>query len=164
MTEEKSHPAYCPSDNPNFGCLVNEVARLLRKFFDRRARALGVTRSQWSVLFQLGRQEGQTQSELADNLDMEQPSLVRILDALEEARLVQRRPDAHDRRIKRVFLAEESHTILEPLGKVAEKTVADVLSPLDAAEQAQLTALLSKVKLNLLELRSQQAEEMETTV
>ena len=44
----------------NFGFLVNDVARLLRTTFDRRVRALDLTRSQWWVLNHLFRQDGVT--------------------------------------------------------------------------------------------------------
>jgi MarR family transcriptional regulator, transcriptional regulator for hemolysin len=46
----------------NFGFLVHDVARLLRTTFDRRVRALGLTRSQWWVLNHLFRNDGVTQS------------------------------------------------------------------------------------------------------
>ena len=49
----------------SFGFLLHDVARLLRKKFDQRARALGLSRSQWQVLVHLSRHEGINQSGLA---------------------------------------------------------------------------------------------------
>ena len=63
----------------NFGFLVNDVARLLRTTFDRRVRALDLTRSQWWVLNHLFRQDGVTQSDLAEILDIEKATLGRFL-------------------------------------------------------------------------------------
>ena len=53
----------------NFGFILNDVARLMRTAFDRRVKALGLTRSQWWVLNHLFRNDGVTQSELADILE-----------------------------------------------------------------------------------------------
>jgi hypothetical protein len=50
----------------NFGFILHDVARLLRTTFDRRVRELGLTRSQWWVLNHLFRNNGVTQSELAE--------------------------------------------------------------------------------------------------
>ena len=44
--------------DPVFGFLVHDISRLLRKRFDRRARGLGLTKSQWIVLAHLARHEG----------------------------------------------------------------------------------------------------------
>src|SRR5216684_1283328 len=55
----------------SFGFLLHDVARLLRKRFDQRARALGLSRSQWQVLAHLSRHEGINQSGLAEILEIE---------------------------------------------------------------------------------------------
>ena len=67
----------------NFGFLLHDVARLMRTLFDRRGRDLGLTRSQWWVLTMLYAKEGVTQSELADLMELEKPTLGRLLDRLE---------------------------------------------------------------------------------
>ena len=59
----------------NFGFILHDVARLLRTTFDRRVRELGLTRSQWWVLNHLFRNNGVTQSELAEILEVEKPTL-----------------------------------------------------------------------------------------
>jgi hypothetical protein len=61
----------------NFGFILNDVARLLRTTYDRRMKALGLTRSQWWVLTHLYRNDGVTQSELAEILEIEKPTLGR---------------------------------------------------------------------------------------
>ena len=66
----------------NFGFLLTDVARLMRTIYDRRVKSLGLTRSQWWVLNNLFRNQGVTQSELADLLEIEKPTLGRLLDRL----------------------------------------------------------------------------------
>ena len=55
----------------SFGFLLYDAARLLRRDFDRRARSLGLTRAQWSVLAHLKRNEGSKQAAVADTLELE---------------------------------------------------------------------------------------------
>ena len=88
----------------NFGFILHDVARLLRTTYDRRVRELGLTRSQWWVLTHLFRKDGITQSELAETLELEKPSLGRLLDRLEAKAWVRREACPNDRRAKRIFL------------------------------------------------------------
>ena len=71
------------------GFVLNDVARLLRKRFEQRARAaaLGLTRAQAAVLAYLARQEGINQAALAQILDLEPITLARLLDRLQAASL-----------------------------------------------------------------------------
>ncbi|HEX7921698.1 MAG TPA: MarR family transcriptional regulator, partial [Bradyrhizobium sp.] len=54
-----------------------ESSRLLRNYIDHRAKARGTTRAQWIVLFRLREQEGLSQVDLADVLELQPISLVR---------------------------------------------------------------------------------------
>src|SRR4029077_1449151 len=75
-----------------------ESSRLLRNYIDQRAKTRGTTRAQWIVLFRLRDQEGLSQVDLADVLELQPISLVRLLDRLVEHGLVERRADPRDRR------------------------------------------------------------------
>src|SRR3954447_25460282 len=93
-------------DTPDrhLGFLLHDVARLLRTRFDQRARVLGLSRAQWSVLAHLSRNEGIRQNALADILEVEPITLARLLDRLEESGMVERRVDPNDRRARRLFV------------------------------------------------------------
>ena len=81
-----------------FGFLLHDIARLMRKRFDARARESGLTRAQWQVLAFLRVREGVNQAALAEALDLEPITVGRLIDRMEEAGWVERRPDAGDRR------------------------------------------------------------------
>src|ERR687884_474405 len=98
---------------------IGETAHALRKAFDRRAVGLGVTRAQWKVLFKLSRMPGLRQSELADMLDIEPITLSRIIDRVEEAGLVERVADPHDRRAWRLHVTARAEPLVEKLRHVA---------------------------------------------
>lgn len=136
----------------NFGFLVHDVARLLRKQFDRRVRALGLTRSQWWVLTHLYRQNGATQSELAEVLEVERPTLGRLLDRLESNGWVRRVPDMRDRRVKRIYLTDEVEPAMQEMREQAAELRADTTMGLTEEQQEQFVDTLLAIKANLMGL------------
>ena len=133
----------------NFGFILNDVARLLRTTYDRRMKALGLTRSQWWVLTHLYRNDGVTQSELAEILEIEKPTLGRLLDRLEANGWVRREEHAVDRRAKRVFLTEEVGPAMKSMRVAAAELRRDALEGLSPEQQSQFVDTLIAVKANL---------------
>ncbi len=136
----------------NFGFILNDVARLLRKVYDRRVRALGLTRSQWWVVTHLYRSEGVTQSELADILEVERATLGRLLDRLEAKGWVRREADANDRRAKRVYLTDQIEEPMRTMRSIAAGVRGDALAGLTPEQQDRFVDTLLKIKGNLMGL------------
>ncbi|HEU0097306.1 MAG TPA: MarR family transcriptional regulator [Allosphingosinicella sp.] len=133
----------------NFAFEVAKTAHALRRSFDRRAAALGVTRAQWRVLAWLGREDGMRQVELADGLDVEPITLCRMIDRLAEAGLVERRPDEEDRRAWRIHLTAAAAPVIESLRGLAEEFLDEALDGVSDAEQARVRDVLARVRANL---------------
>ena len=77
------------------------VARRWRKLLDERLKDLGVTQARWFTMVCLQRGGGGlTQRELAHLMTIENPTLVRLLDSLEEQGLIERRHSERDRRAR----------------------------------------------------------------
>jgi len=104
-----------------------ESSRLLRNYIDHRAKERGTTRAQWIVLFRLRQQEGLSQVDLADVLEMQPISLVRLLDRLVERGLLERRPDPKDRRANRLLLTTTGHQLVDDLDGLRDAIATDVL-------------------------------------
>ena len=136
----------------NFGFLLHDVSRLMKTVFDRRGREIGLTRSQWWVLTMLYAKEGVTQSELADFMDLEKPTLGRLLDRMQEKEWIERRPDCHDRRVNRLFLTEKVQEIMRALRKTAADVRKDALGNMAAIEREDFIDTLIKIKNNLSNL------------
>jgi len=133
----------------NFGFILNDVARLMRTQFDRRVKALGLTRSQWWVLNHLFRNDGVTQSELAVILEIEKATLGRLLDRMEQKGWVRREEHAGDRRAKRVFLTKEVEPAIKTMRAAAADLRRDALSGLSAAQTNTFVDALLAIKSNL---------------
>lgn len=134
----------------NFGFILHDVARLLRITYDRRVRELGLTRSQWWVLTHLYRKDGLTQSELAEILELEKPSLGRLIDRLEANGWVRRAADPNDRRAKRIYLTEQVEEPMHIMREIAAGVREDALSGLDAADRDRFVDTLITIKSNLM--------------
>jgi len=116
-----------------------ESSRLLRNYIEHRAKGRGTTRAQWIVLFRLRQQEGLSQVDLADVLELQPISLVRLLDRLVEHGLLERRPDPKDRRANRLFLTRAGRKLVDDLDSLRDAIATDVLR--DIPDQAIETSL-----------------------
>jgi MarR family transcriptional regulator, transcriptional regulator for hemolysin len=134
------------------GYLIGDVSRMLRTVYDRRVEPLGLTRAQWRVLARISRIEGCTQTELAAELEIEKPTLGKLIERLEEKEWVTRRPDENDARTKRVFLTKRSGPVLNEMFSLADDVLDAAIAGLSRQEADQLNAALLQVKSNLSEL------------
>ena len=80
--------------------------RKLRAGFDALVRERGMTLARARVFFALSKRDGINQRELADELELETPTLVRILDAMEGQSFIERRSTQADRRAKQIHITE----------------------------------------------------------
>jgi MarR family transcriptional regulator, transcriptional regulator for hemolysin len=150
-------------NQPTLGFLLHEVARLLRKRFEQRAKGLGLTRSQWQTLAYLNANEGIHQGGLAEILEIEPITLVRILDKLQERKLVERRQHPTDRRIWQLYLRDAARPLIAGMGVIGDATRAEALAGLADDERAHLVRALCRMKTNLVEACAQPVDEREAS-
>ena len=142
----------------NVGFLLHDVSRLLRVRFDRRARALGLTRAQWRVLAHLAPRQGINQTALAEILEVETITLGRHIDRLEDTGWVERRPDPDDRRVWRLFLTVKVRPILDRMEVLALKTQEEAMTEFSEGERGRLMALLLSMKRSMVACEAAHAE------
>lgn len=98
----------------SIGFIVNSTARTFQKVLDSELRKnTGITIAPAKVLYALSMDSGLTQSELADKIGIESPTLVPIIDKMEKDGFVQRKLDVHDRRVNRVYTTASSDSLLD---------------------------------------------------
>jgi MarR family transcriptional regulator, transcriptional regulator for hemolysin len=137
---------------PNFGYLVHDVARLhARRFNERAAVRIGLTRAQCRLLGYLARNEGINQAGLADLLEIKPMTLVRQVDRMEEQGWIARRPDPTDRRAHRLFLTERARPILERILRVSDEVKDEAFAGLSNADGQALVEQLRRIHANLSE-------------
>jgi MarR family transcriptional regulator for hemolysin len=112
-----------------FPFAVARVTRRWRKLLDERLKDLGVTQARWTTMFYLQRGgEGLTQRELAKLMAIENPTLVRLLDSLEQQDLIERRPCPNDRRARRLHLTPAGTSFMKVLNERAAELREEMLA------------------------------------
>jgi DNA-binding MarR family transcriptional regulator len=99
----------------------------------------------YQVLSAAGRGEPGSQLALANRLGVDRTVMTYLLDDLETAGLVERRPDPADRRARRVVLTEVGKARLCELERQLRTAEEHVLGPLEPAERETLRALLRRL-------------------
>lgn len=94
------------------GFAVNNTAKTFQKTLDMELRKnVGVTISQWRVVVTLIQHAGLTQKEIADKVGVEGPTLVPVIDKMEQEGLLKRKPDPKDRRVNRIYLTSKADSL-----------------------------------------------------
>ena len=133
----------------HIGYLLADNSRLARWAFDQQVREIGVTGPQARLLLTLNRRPGENQGFYAEQLEVEPITLCRMVDRLEEASMVERRPDPADRRAWQLHLTDKSRKVVEKLQQRVDSLVEDMLDGLTSAERSEFARLLKVVGTNL---------------
>jgi MarR family transcriptional regulator, transcriptional regulator for hemolysin len=138
--------------------LGSDLARLVRVWralIDQRLKPLELTQTHWVTLYNINRlPPDQSQIQLAKAIGIEQPSLVRTLDQLEEKGLITRHTCANDRRAKRIKLTEEAAPIIKEVNDVITITRGEILSGVSPEEVTLLTNLIERLEQNIIHLQN----------
>jgi DNA-binding MarR family transcriptional regulator len=130
---------------PPLTFLLAQVGAHAAMRFGERISRLHLTPPDAGVLRMLGASGGLSQQELSRRLGIHPSRLVGILDALEERRLVERRPHADDRRQYALNLTEKGQAMLSEIGRIGREHIESLCASLSAAERDQLGELLQKI-------------------
>jgi DNA-binding MarR family transcriptional regulator len=123
------------------------IARRLQKKFNQAG--INLTIEQWSVLYQLWKEDGKSQQELCNATFRDKPSITRLIDNLEKLNLVKRVSDDKDRRINKVFLSKQALKLQEDTMQLAEETLNEALEGVPADQVDLCKEVLQKVYDNL---------------
>ena len=135
----------------NFGFLVHDVSRLIKRRFDWQARQTGlpITRRQAAVMLYVARNEGVSQTEVATWLDLEPIALVRMLDKLSEEGLVERRAHPTDRRVRTLWLTPAARPVIERILIINQAIREAAFAGMPAHARDTVIDILDGIKDNL---------------
>lgn len=125
------------------------------KAYRNRAREelseLGLHIGQEILLLQLWEEDGLSQSELADRLNVEPPAISKMVKRMESAGWIERRSDPADSRVSRVFLTDEGRSLQEPVEDIWRRTEEEMLDGLSTEEELLFRRMLVDIRDNLSE-------------
>lgn len=139
----------------NLGSDLARLVRVWRALIDERLKPLQLTQTHWVTLHNINiLPPEQSQIQLAKAIGIEQPSLVRTLDQLEEKKLITRQTCASDRRAKRIKLTEEAAPIINRMETVIDDTRQEILSGISASDIKHLQEMLARLEKNIAALQN----------
>ncbi len=123
------------------------IARRLQKNF--KQASIDITIEQWSVLYHLWKEEGQSQQQLCDATFRDKPSITRLVDNLEKLKLVKRVAAKNDRRINLIYLTKEAMNLQEKSMEIANQTLNEALAGVSNGQIEIAKEVLQQVYDNL---------------
>ncbi len=137
----------------DFAREITVIARRWRVRLDERLKELDVSQARWAALFWLGHsQDGVSQAILADRAGIEPPTLVRIIDKLQQQGLIERTPSEQDRRVNLLTLTPAAAPLLEEIDRVAEELRREVMVDISPEEFQSAMDVLRRLRIRLDQL------------
>lgn len=129
------------------GRLIARLARIWRRESDQALSDHGLSYATAIPLLVLSRQgENVRQGVLADELGIEGPSLVRLIDLLQAEGLVERREDPSDRRAKTLHLTKAGEAKVEETNRILRRVRASLLRDIAPEDLAMTFETLQRIE------------------
>ena len=129
-----------------FGSLVSQTSRQWRRAVDLRLQPLGLTEATWLPLLRIARAaEPMRQKDLAASLFLDSSSVVRLLDNLQQAGLIERQEGATDRRAKTIVLTERGQSVVDKAEEASADIRKHVLAGLPESDLSTATHVLQQI-------------------
>lgn len=144
--ELKVEPPLADRPPRSVGFLISQLGFVTSKGFREALQPLGIDPREFLLLRFVAASDGPSQQALAERLGIPASRMVALVDRLEEEGLVQRRPDAEDRRIRALHLTKTGEKVLGRAGQVAIEHELRLCSGLEPDEREQLIDLLQKLQ------------------
>jgi MarR family transcriptional regulator for hemolysin len=130
--------------------LLGHAARQWRRAVDRRLQPFGLSEATWRPLLHLARAAApMRQKELAASLGLDGSSVVRLLDGLQAAGLIERREQPGDRRARAILLTPAGRALVARVEDASGQVRNETLAGLTEAEIATAHRVLDRICRNL---------------
>ena len=129
--------------DPHLGLLLERAGRVVGERLDRAFGRDGVTADHWRVLCVLADGEGHTMGEIAEQLQMNPPTLTKLVDRMVGKSLVQRAADPDDSRRVFVYATDAGLALLAELQGKVDRHHAALQALLGDRNARQLERLLT---------------------
>ncbi len=130
----------------NVGFLLAKAYRRGYAIFRDRLQGYGITPPQFSLLAFLWKQDGLSQAEISEKIQIDRATMVGLIDRLEKEGLVKRLKDASDRRAWRIRLTEKGRSLEGDICAIADEVTEVFTSNLSEREIRNLKNILFKIR------------------
>jgi len=133
----------------SFGFLLMHIGRAHHSLIRKQMHGLGLCRGQPPVLFALHKQDGMSNSELAEFLEITPATLTNKVKRMEKARLVIRQRDPEDERVSRIYLTDKGRGLMDNLHQSVVDKDAAMLKGFSESDKKRLKEDLLKILKNI---------------
>lgn len=151
MAGHRHHPPLIPPEIEGVDPLSLEVFRCLKRTTHlqrqmmMRTMAEGFSFPRVGLLRVVGCDDGISQRDLADEMHLARPTITTMLNGLEEEGYVERRADAADRRLTRVYLTDKGRAVHERAKEAFASHVNETIGGMDRTDRSELIRLLTQL-------------------
>ncbi len=129
---------------------AGSLGRLVRRIVNRNLRSIGITSAQISALIFIENNNGASQKEIEEELNLTRATVSAMTDSLEAMELAVREKDFSDARVRRIVITEKGRTLLARAKKLMDETEDALRSAISEEEKATYIAICHRFK-NILE-------------
>ncbi|MCP4182103.1 MAG: MarR family transcriptional regulator [Hyphomicrobiales bacterium] len=127
------------------GYLINHMARLFAQGLRDEIAPLGIAPAQFMALLELWNEDGLTQKELVERLDVEQATIANTITRMERDGLIERRSHPDDGRARLIYATDKARLLEANATKSAMTINRAFLHALSPDEQQQFTDFMQRV-------------------
>lgn len=131
------------------GIVTSKSTKEIVDAFNNRLEDHGITRVQWIALYYIGMNEGITQKDLSDKMDLKESTVVRLIDRMEKEGVIERIKDNKDRRISKLYLTSHGKEKREKVLPIGESFSNEAVEGISEEHLDIFKEVLSKVVSNL---------------
>jgi DNA-binding MarR family transcriptional regulator len=150
--ELRVDPPVADSPPRSVGFLLSQLGFFTSKGFMEALEPLGIGPREFLLMRFVAASDGQSQQALAERLAVPPSRMVALVDHLEDAGLVERRPDPEDRRVRGLYLTRTGRGVLKRASEVAIEHETRLCAGINREEREQLIDLLQKLQSAQTEL------------
>lgn len=152
MSVPARNPESVEAEAPPFrsvAFMLSSLGYAVSRRFHQTLGPLELEPGEFALLRAVAANEGESQNALAERLHISPSWMVAIVDQLEKRELLERKPHAHDRRVRNLHLTAGGKKLLKRAETHAQRFDHQVSAPLDETELQQLLTLLDRVAAGL---------------
>jgi DNA-binding MarR family transcriptional regulator len=150
--ELRVDPPVADAPPRSVGFLLSQLGFFTSKGFMEALEPLGIGPREFLLMRFVAASDGQSQQALAERLAVPPSRMVALVDHLEDAGLVERRPDPEDRRVRGLYLTRKGRGVLKRASEVAIEHETRLCAGINREEREQLIDLLQKLQSAQTEL------------
>jgi DNA-binding MarR family transcriptional regulator len=135
----------------SIGKLINIISRNIKQIIDHEMSNEGIGHGQYHLIHIVSNNEGISQKDLVDLMNIDKANVARGIKKLEEKMFVKRIQNTDDNRIYNIYLTEKGMSLIPELKKARCRITEICTENLSDTETGELFRLLEKVKTSVVE-------------